>query len=325
VGGSGGTGVRGSGGTGGVPGSGGQSGTGGSSGTILPGGAFAVELYASDALWGGLLERTIAVDSSGVVYVTDGDQVYSIENGIPSVYISEAEFPATPYTGSISYLDVGPDDRLYILRLLDILVSSAPGEASVHFDELRGGRNFLPHQIGVESADRILLVTLYDGLFAVTADDVTEVHPDDTFHGGNNCGSEDFQVDGTHFYYLPGCNSSIGHTVFSGPLDGSPMGALIEGAKVEEALDNPDVPSIISWTPSGMSPHPEGGLVVNFEASLVRVFSDGSFRRIRGAPELYDLSEENFFNGVVAVGPDGDIYVISRRRVIYRARPPQTP
>lgn len=301
----------------------GGAGTGGVGGET-PQGPLTLAKYAESGLWSEL-ERAITIDSLDVIYLTDGDQVYAIDGGVASTYLSAArteEVLGGARFVSIKSLDVGPDDRLYILNdpvigPAEILASSAPGELTMHFEDLEGADGFA-HQIGVESPERILLVTLYNGLFAITDGGATEVYPESEFHGGTNCGSEDFVIDGDNYYYQPGCS---GDDLFTGRNDGSSSRLLLESVVVEEHFQQMGEPNTHVWSFQGLSKHPDGGTVANVYGALIRIADDGSFTQIHTEPKLWEVDEiAGFTNGVVAVDSEGQVYVMNwGRSAIYRA------
>ncbi len=315
-------GAGGNGGAGGIGGMGGGAGVGGAGGSAGSG-PLALEVYAESEDW-GYLERTISIDSNDVIYLTDEEQIYGVADGVPFVHLSSAELEATVGMGAvrIKSLDVGPDDRLYALndtfQSSAILVSSGVGEASVHFDNIENDAYGFAHQIGVQSPDRVLLVTLYDGLYEITANGVTELYPAVQFQGGTNCGSEDFIVDGELYYYQPGCS---GDDLFMGLTDGSSTGLLVESQPIVDDLEQQGEPDAHVYGFSGLSRHPAGGLVSNFYGALLRIEVDGSYTQIPTFPKLYDVPDmAGFANGVLAVGSDGQIYVMTwDRSRIYRA------
>lgn len=317
------------GGSGGDGGSAGIGGIGGTGGQGLSDRPLTLEVYSESELW-TYLERTVAIDSNDVIYLTDGEQVYAVAERTDSVYLSTAEIEEVVGAGfvHIKSLDVGSDDRLYILndphgQPEAILASSGRGDVAVHSEDFELG-NGIPHQIGVESPERILLVTLYDGLFALTDGNATEVYPESEFHGGTNCGSEDFMVDGTDYYYLPGCS---GDDLYAGRSDGSSTGMLLEAAEVREPFERMGEPNAYAWGFQGLSRHPDGGIVANFVGALVHITADGSFTPIPTEPKLWDVPETaGFRNGVLTVDSNGQIYIMNwARSVIYRAghQPPE--
>lgn len=322
------TGEAGSGGEAGGGGMAGGAGTGGVGGES-PLGPLTLSKYAESDLW-SQLERTIAIDSSDIIYLTDGDQLYAVDEGTVSVYLSTAEIEDVVGAGfaSIKSLDVGPDDRLYILndpivQPEAILASHGRGAVAVHFEDFEGENGF-PHQIGVEGAERILLVTLYNGLFAITDTNVTEVYPEPEFHGGTNCGSEAFIVDGTDYYYQPGCS---GDDLFAGRTDGSSSGMLLESAEVREYFEPTGAPNTHLWDFQGLSKHPAGGTVANVYGALIRIADDGSFTEILTEPKLWEVPETaGFSNGVVTVDSKGQIYVMNwARSALYQAARESSP
>ncbi len=315
----------GEGGSGGDAGAGGAAGVGGTAGAggETPQGPLTLAKYAESELWSDL-ERAIAIDSDDVIYLTDGDQVYAVAEGMVSIYLSTADLEEVVGAGyvRIGFIDVGPDDRLYILnnpvvQPAAILASSGRGDVAVHFEDFDEGPG-IPHQIGVESPERILLVTLYDGLFAITDTGSTEVYSQTEFQGGTDCGSEAFVVDGADYYYQPGCN---GDDLFAGRNDGSSSGLLLESADVVEYFERMGEPDTHVWNFEGLSRHPDGGTVANVYGALIRIMDDGSFTQIPTEPKLWEVDETaGFANGVVAVDSKGQVYIMNwSRSAIYRA------
>lgn len=300
----------------------GGAGTGGVGGET-PQGPLTLAKYAESDLWSEL-ERAIAIDSLDIIYLTDGNKVYAVDEGVVSVYLSTADLEEVVGAGRvrIKSLDVGPDNRLYMLNdrgvpSATIVASSSPGVVAVHFEDFEEGTGF-PHQIGVESPERILLVVLYNGLFAITDAGVAEVYAEPEFRGGTNCGSEDFVVDGATYYYLPGCN---GDDLFSGRVDGSSTSLLLRESDVREHFERMGEPDTHFFGFEGLSKHPDGGTVANVHGALIRIADDGSFTQIPTEPKLWEVDEiAGFSNGVTAVDSKGQVYVMNRdRSAIYRA------
>lgn len=284
--------------------------------------SYTFEKLAGPTIWTSL-KRTIAVDSLDQVYVTSGSTIFRVNDSGPIMYLSAASIAAAIGGGAnassidISSIDVGPDDKLYILERMyrKILVSDGLGSVAVHRD-LSNIFGF-PQLIGVIDSDNILLINLYDGLWSVKGSGNTLLYDDTLVLGGTNCGTEDFaaQFDG-HFAYLPGCNGS---PIVGGKSDGSGVGILLMNSAdvgLGGALNNF----------SAVGRNSTGGYVVIIEgARIAHLMPTGQYELIHTQPELDALATAmgegifGFFYSVIAEGPTGNIYVASPTAV-YVAR-----
>jgi hypothetical protein len=275
--------------------------------------SYTFEKLAGPTIW-TYLKRTIAVDSLEQVYVTSGSTIFRVDSSGPTIYLNAATIAAAIGGGAtassldLKSIDVGPDDKIYILDgwYRKILVSNGPGSVSVHRD-LNGISGF-PQFIGVIDSDNILLINLYDGLWFIKNTGNSLLYDQTLVLGGTNCGTEDLAVrhDG-HFAYLPGCNGS---PMVGGKSDGTGVGILL--------TNSIDVGLSTFWNFSGVGRNPAGGYIANIDgARIARVTTTGQYELIHTQPELNILSnnmEGNdyaFQTSPIAVGSTGNIYVIS--------------
>ena len=322
--GNGGTTATGGGPTGSTPsGSGGSgttsSGTGGSGGGSVIPLAYTLTEYVSlpQTLWKSL-GHAAALDSTGRLFVSDGKVVYAIKDGVPSIYLTYAELKiaASDELPSIESLDVGPDDRLYILNgggPYNILVSHGPHDAALHVTVGAGILQW-PPSIGVETPDRILIVNGTGGLYAITPGGTKLVYKESTFQGGTSCAYQDFTVsqDG-ELYYLPGCNGS--------PL----LGGKTDGSGIDFVKEVGELQPNAFWPFSGVAHHPQGGVVANLGEAAYYFDKSGNPTQLSMTPPMFTIEttggdEPLFRGGLIEVDLDGVIYLIGADR-IYRATP----
>jgi hypothetical protein len=299
-------------------GSGSSGGTGSGGGSVIPL-AYTLTEYVSSpqALWKGLV-HTSAIDSAGRLFVSDGQVVYVIKDGLPSIYLTYAELKiaANDDLPSVVSLDVGPDDRLYILDgsfPYNILVSQGPHDVALHLTVDADNLDW-PPSIGVESPNRILLVNGTGGLYEITPASTKLVYKQATFQGGTTCAYQDFAVsqDGD-FYYLPGCNGS---PLLGGKTDGSGI-AFIQAVN--------DLEGTYFWGFGGVARHPKGGAVANLAEAAYYFDKSGAPTKLSMTPSMDTIKstgmDVSLFRGrPIEVGSAGEIYLIGADR-IYRATP----
>lgn len=285
---------------------------------------YTFEQMAGPTIWTNL-KNTIAIDSLERVYVTSGSTIYRVDANGPTMYLNGAAIAAAIGGGAtassldILSIDVGPDDKLYLLdeNHRKILVSDGPGSVHVHRDlsDIFG----FPRLIGVLDADNILLINLYDGLWAVKNSGNSLLYDQTLVLGGTNCGTESFSVnyDG-HFAYLPGCNGS---PMVGGKADGTGVGIL--------STNGIDVGLSGWWNFSGTGRRPTGGYIVNIGgARLAHVSTAGNYELVHTQPELDALAQSMegdnyaFDYSQVAEGPSGNIYIISRTTLYVAKKSP---
>ncbi|WP_148314160.1 hypothetical protein [Sorangium cellulosum] len=296
---------------GGVGGGAMQGSSSGTGGGPLVSSHYTLSEYVGPQIW-TQLTRTAAVDAADRLFVTDGQTVFVVEDGVPSIYLSPADLqPANADAGIIS-MDVGPDDRLYILDRgvpAQILVSRGPHDVSILHGDLSAARTF-PALLAVESPDRIFVVSHYDGLFEVTPNGIDLLYGESAIDA-SGCAAEDLAVsqDG-RLFYLPGCNGS---PLLSGLTDGSGVGIL----KHEDALDE-----YYFWMFGGIARNPPGGVMVNLVGTIYHIGTDGTATELNTTPTLNDVTADwiDFHARPIEVGPTGNVYVISTE-TIYRAVP----
>ncbi len=291
-------------------GAGGPASSTGSGGSPYLADHYSLEHWVGPQIWSGLT-RSTAVDLQDRVYVTDGAAIFVVDDGVPSMYLSHNELTAFDDDAEVIDMDVGPDGNLYILLgdfSPSILVSSAPHSAAVHIDGVADP--YSASRMAVESPDRILLVTTFDGMLAVSAGGVTSIYPDEAL-GGSGCLGEDVAAsqDG-YVYYLPGCN---GTPVLGGKSDGSGLGIL---------GDPDDLGEYYFWMFGGLARNPPGGTVVNLVGTIYHFTIDGVATEVNTTPTLENITDDEgvFHVAPIEVGPSGAIYVITGLD-IYRAVP----
>ncbi|MFS8065548.1 MAG: hypothetical protein ACMG6S_04165, partial [Byssovorax sp.] len=292
----------------------GATGTGGSNAIPL---AYSLKEYVglSKMLWKGLGHAS-AVDSTGRLFVSDGDVVYAIKDGVPSIYLSHAELHSASGNDDpgVASLDVGPDDRLYILDSYypyNILVSQGPHDVAFHLAVDNDALNW-PEHIGAESSGRILLVTSNGGLYEITSEGTNQLYTDAAFEGALGCGVHDFAVsqDGD-FYYIPNCNGS--------PL----LGGATDGSGVDTVAKLKDLNEYYFWSFGGVARHPEGGAMVNLTGTAYYFDKLGQATELSMKPSMNTIKATSlefplFHDCPIEVGPSGEIYLIGGDR-IYQA------
>jgi len=280
------------------------------------------EKLAGPTIWTSL-RRAIAVDSLDQVYVTSGSTIFRVNGSGPIIYLSAADIAAAIGGGAnassldIPSIDMGPDDKLYILEKTyrKILVSDGLGSVAVHrnLSDISG----FPALIGVIDYDNILLMNLYDGLWFVKGSGNSLLYDDTLVLGGTSCATQDIavQFDG-YFAYLPGCNGS---PMVGGYSDGSGVGILMT-TSANVGLGG-------AWYNfSAIGRNSTGGYVVNIGGKrIAHVATTGQYEMISTQPELDALATAmgegtfGFLYGVIAEGPTGNIFVASSTAV-YVAR-----
>lgn len=286
--------------------------------------SYAFEKMAGPTIWTNL-RNIIAIDSQEMVYVTNGSTIFRVDASGPTVYLNAAAIAAaigggTAYSSlDILSIDVGPDNKLYLLdrKYRKILVSDGPGSVRVHRD--LSGLSGFPRLIGVIDANNILLINLYDGLWSVKDSGNSLLYDANLVLGGTNCGAESFSVnfDG-QFAYLPGCSSS---PMVGGKADGNGVGILLNNG-IDVGLSGGE-------TFSGISRSAAGGYITNIGgARLAHVSTAGNYELVHTQPELDVLArsaEGNdyaFYHSPVAEGPSGNIYTISKTTLYVAKKSP---
>ena len=304
----------GSGSSGTTSGGGGYSGGTGSGGSSVIPLAYTLTEYVTSpqALWKGLV-HTSAIDSSGRLFVSDGEVVYAIKDGVPSIYLTYAELKtaASDDLPSISSLDVGPDDRLYILdggAPYNILVSHGPHDAALHLAVASESLTW-PDHIGVESPDRVLLVTSEGGLYEVTVGGTKQVYTSSAFQNAMGCGVRDFAVtQNGYFYFLPGCTNS--------PI----LGGTTKGGSVDVLVTLADLDENYAWWFGAVAHHPKGGAVANLTGTAYYLDASGKPTELSMNPAMSTIKETGYdfplFDGrPIEVGASGEIYLIGSDRI----------
>ncbi len=229
------------------------------------------------------LEPSLAVTSEGIVFVTDGRNIYSIADGAASVYLAEEEIQrvhgatvvhvtslALDPEGSVYALDTGGEAVLY--------VSDGPHRLSLFATTLRtpDGHGF-PSQIAVDTPGEVLLLRERDGLVRVRADEVTRIYSADQLGGVDDCGALAFAARGGVFYYLGGCP---GDPILIGTTAGGSLSTLMTEARAEAIFDNPYAVF------GSLAARHSSGAVLNAGRGFLRVLDDGSYQIIRTEPSL---------------------------------------
>jgi hypothetical protein len=275
--------------------------------------------YVGPKIWTNL-ERATAVNSSDRLFVTDGQTVFAVDDGAPSIYLTIDDLKAATSAGTeveVGSLDVGPDDRLYVLDTAanHILVSDAPHNATLLYGDLQGKQTLgFPALIGVESPDRILMISHYDGLSAITPGGVSLVYGEKALLDVEGCASEDLAVSPKgRLWYLPGCNGS--------PL----LGGLSDGSGVGIISTNKSLGETYWWGFNGIARDPHGGVVANVTGAVYRFEDGGPAVKLAITPTPAEIASAAgeislFFNRPIEVGPSDAIYLIGPM-TIYRALP----
>ena len=309
-------------GTTGVPGAGG-----GSASSTMTGGGGSIPLaynlaeYVDATIWPFLLPIS-AIDSTGRLFVTDGQTVYALFDGVASIYLSHADlnatFPDPNAYVTVTSLDVGPDDRLYLLSggyPEKVLVSNGPHNVTVHMTWADTETDQSPRRLAVENPNRVLIITKGCGLYALTPQGTKQIYYNLTVPSNNDdCDSADFVVsqDGD-FYYSPGCSFT---NLYAGKTDGSGAGIL---KTVDDFQDFP------KWSFAALARHKGGGAVVNFVGKAIYLDPSGKATELSMNPPMTEFKEGVlgvlvFETARIEIGPSGDIYFINSQS-IYRATP----
>jgi hypothetical protein len=171
-----------------------------------------------------------------------------------------------------------------------------------------------PDHIGVETPDRVLLVTSEGGLYEVTVGGTKQVYPSSAFQNAMGCGVRDFSVtQNGYFYYLPGCTNS--------PI----LGGATKGGGVDVITTLSALNENYAWWFGGMARHPQGGAVVNLTGTAYYFDASGKPTELSMNPAMSTIKETGYdlplFDGrPIVVGAAGMIYLIGADR-IYRATP----
>jgi hypothetical protein len=312
-------------------GSGGGTGVGGASGnSTTTGGGSSIALaynlaeYVQATVWSSLAP-TSAIDSTGRLFLTDGQTVFMVADGIASIYLDHADLEAA-YGGAsvinpIISLDVGPDDRLYILVRVfpnDVLVSSGPHNLAVHVTWDITKTMPGPRRLAVENPSRVLIITIDGGLYAITPEGTEEIYSKFTTYG-DDCDNSDFTTshDG-YFYYTEGCNFT---PLFGGKTDGTGAGVIKTVTDVDGFPDGGDFEGDFD----GLAPYKGGGAVVNFVNKALYLDESGKVTELSMTPPMSQFEEGMsgsliFRNNRIEIDPAGDIYFIGVQN-IYKATP----
>jgi hypothetical protein len=256
------------------------------------------------------LARTAAIDSHETLYVTNGSDVFAVSMaGVASVYASANEIDAadaTPGGTGVIGLDVGPDDQLYILTLVHVLVSAGAGQVA----QLRPVPN-LPLAFSVLDANRILVVD-YTGLQDVTPAGAQLVYGKSMLMGGNNCGGEYLAVqrDGV-FFYSPGCLNS---PMMRGQAGGGGV-AVVLAANLKPTV-NADTFDCVTRAPTGGFVISATSTMGTANAALIQSDESGQWTEIVSQPSMFayesSLGSVILFDGrPVEVGASGAIYIVA--------------
>jgi hypothetical protein len=271
-------------------------------------------------MWTQLI-NSAAVDSRERIYVSDGENVYAVDGGNPSLYLSQADLMVVGgnLPPRIQSLDVGPDGRLYLLVGSSLVVSTASHQAAVQRDL----SSLIAMWIGVVDNDNVLVLDYPDaGIYRVTASAVTLLYSGAQVQGASDCSSQSLaaQRDGV-FAYLPGCNGS---PLISGKLDGSGIGILL----MSELS-----PRFYADNFNSVTRSPSGGFVLSVENNagtwnegLIKIDEKGNWSPIDTQPPTWDYVQSvggdvyTMHSRPVLAGPGGAIYIVSPDS-IYRLSP----
>ena len=192
--------------------------------------------YVSPRLWIKLI-RSIAVDASDRLFLTDGQTVFAIKDGVPSIYLTAAAIQDamgvatifiigidTDSEGSLFLAVSGASAAGFIFTTARILVSSAVDTVAPLY-ELPPAMS--PTNISVISRSKILVVdgrSTARGLYAVGGDGAQMLYDQHAANWNGDCGAYAFSAtsDG-FFFYLAGCG---GNLLLGGRDDGSGVGVL---------------------------------------------------------------------------------------------------
>ena len=206
----------------GVGGGGSTSSTGGGSGSLAPYPAFDISLVHGNGPWQiGQGTTGIVADDNGQVLINDEDNVYLIDGGQISTYLTTLDLNLSAANG-FRDMDRGSDGAVYLLTKDTILRSDTPHMATV-FRTLPSQVSS-PVNMSMASLNDIGVVELYDELWNVGPNGAALVY---NHYFGSNCTTEDLaiQSDGS-FLYLLGCNGS---PLTSGSLSGQTLSHMFKG------------------------------------------------------------------------------------------------
>jgi len=190
----------------------------------------------------------MAVGLDETVYLANGDTLWQVKNGVPSVYLG-------PSQGSFDFTDVDIDSN-GLLYIFDnsytggrILTSSSEGTYSVHRDSSVVGYLTYPHFMGVVDGNQIAL-TSREGLSIVTDLGTTLAHDASVFYGSSECATEDLATEWTGaFSYQEGCNGSP--MILGDVSSGTPRVVLLEDSTLPYTY----------WNAGCTTRNPAGGFI----------------------------------------------------------------
>jgi hypothetical protein len=176
----------------------------------------------------------MAVDSMRRLFLTDGLTVYVVQNGVASVYLNQDLIAGvaniSPGGAEIADLDVGPDDRLYLLIQAPVqgavVVSSRTSSATL-WGPLQSSSILRPGQIGVVGSTRIVFTNDEDGMWAATPTTTQQLYSSLLIGNNSICPiPPDLAVQPAGvLLYLAGCSGS---PLVSGRLSGSYAGVFLQ-------------------------------------------------------------------------------------------------
>lgn len=146
----------------------------------------------------------MAVGLDETIYLANGDTLWQVKDGVPSVYLG-------PSHGIFNFTDVDIDSN-GLLYIFDdeivggqILTSTQEGTYSVY-------RNVsdltFPHFMAVVKSNLIAL-TSRQGLSIVTEEGTSLAHDSSVFYGSSDCATEDLAIQRSGaFSYQEGCNGT---------------------------------------------------------------------------------------------------------------------
>jgi hypothetical protein len=275
---------------------------------------FTISRWLPPDMWDAM-SSTVAVDSAGLVYLSDLKSIYVADTaGVRVLYPASQlaqDIGTADYT--VGKIDFSADGRLF--AVIDITTPTPTSalyaaDGQGHLRLFRDFKSFWPNRptIAVVSADAVLVP--FDKLYCVTSAAMAPLFgarstqtPPVTNWDDYNCSGRTIATEagGSFFYFLPGCTGS---PLVGGRSDGSGLSVIWN------LQATGDFPTLGLWT-IGRAPH--GGVIANLEKALYYV-DDATHMRLNVTPAM------EFTFSVLAVGPNDTIYILDGTGV-YRAVP----
>lgn len=266
---------------------------GGISGPADGGLAPVFERVAGPGIWTDLI-RAIAADDSGAVYVSDGQRVFRVVDGVPEVFLMPDELdPAgDPRIEDLTVDDAGNVAVLFRWGMVRFFSRDRSMIAEHDFTDF-----IFPGYIAARSPTDVVVVSR-EGLVHVEGSVGPAVLYEEEDMGGStiSCAAEAVAMARDRVYYLPGCN---GTPIYAGMRDGSSMEQLIDRHALEPML------GFVMF--DGIAAHPSDGLVVLMdEGGLFQVRDDRTVTRLLGFSGPRDF---RFHAAPLAVG-GADVFTL---------------